>query len=424
MARTKARGFRKGGRGLGQLGAPTTAKPAKVAVESDYANQFDSLDKDILGKDESDDEEYDYDKEKDKEAMRNRDEEEEEKDCAYMLFDFRKGPENWPQNVEYVDPRRADELLERATASAAEEAAKSQQKKEGEEKSAGETSKAGSSSYYSASKTKENVEEDVKQYPSPPPSTFEKLKDGSFALMIKPGHRLKIKLNDLLEGGDENREEREKEEEREKKLYAKYGLKYGKYKSSGMGNDDDFGTDSKKWLKNYINEYTITVDMKMTEPAPREGIALYQTALIHSDENKRTGKTTLSKSDGECIINAGGGVGIFGTFGDVTKAKIDINSWKRVVVSVKCVESKTEKGEMRTWIGTESGIVVKEDAFSSDDRFAIDPDALYLFSSGQSAMMPGKISIRSIRVDAKFSTDLDVRANHARDKVSMIVLTP
>ena len=63
------------------------------------------------------------------------------------------------------------------------------------------------------------------------------------------------------------------------------------------------GGDYKKWFKSYINEYTITMDIKLLEEPPREGISLFQTALIHSKENKRTGKSVLSKSDGECLGN-------------------------------------------------------------------------------------------------------------------------
>lgn len=39
---------------------------------------------------------------------------------------------------------------------------------------------------------------------------FEELSDGSVALVMKPGHRLKLSLKELLEGGDEYRDEREK----------------------------------------------------------------------------------------------------------------------------------------------------------------------------------------------------------------------
>ena len=45
-------------------------------------------------------------------------------------------------------------------------------------------------------------------------------------------------------------------------------------------------------------------------------------------------------------INQAGGVGQLGSFGD-TKTKVKVNTWTRVVVSVKCVKSGegiTEKG--------------------------------------------------------------------------------
>ena len=216
-----------------------------------------------------------------------------------------------------------------------------------------------------------------------------------------------MRLNDLLEGGDAKNEEREKKEAKLKKKYSKY-----------KGYDDkDWDAFDSKWFKEYVNEYTVTIDMKLTELAPREGISLFQTSLIHANENKRSGKTTLSKSDGECMINQAGGVGVFGTFGDTTKAKVEVNMWKRVVVAVKCVEGKDEKGELRTWVNTEAGVVVKEDSISANDRFSIDPDGFFLFSSGQNVMMPGKISIRTIRIESKFSSDADVKANRARDKV-------
>jgi len=188
----------------------------------------------------------------------------------------------------------------------------------------------------------------------------------------------------------------------------------------GMSGDFDLWSSSvtSRWFKEYVNEYTITMDIKLLEPPPRDGIALFQTALIHAKENKRSGKTTLTRSDGECIINQLGGVGLFGTFGDTTKAKLEVGIWKRVVIAVKCVEGKNEKGELRTWIGTEAGVVLREESLSANERFALDPDNLYLFSSCQSNMMPGNIAIRTLRVEKHFATDEDVKNSRARDKVS------
>lgn len=181
---------------------------------------------------------------------------------------------------------------------------------------------------------------------------------------------------------------------------------------------DDFSSWG-KWMKEYINEYTVTMDIKLLEDPPRDGISLFQTALIHAKDNKRSGKTTLSRSDGECIINQAGGVGQLGTFGDVTKAKVETGVWKRVVVAVKCVDSteKDKKGELRTWVGTEAGVVLKEDTITANERFAIDPDSFFLFSSAQATMMPGTIAIRTIRIEKTFATDMYVMESRARDKV-------
>lgn len=125
----------------------------------------------------------------------------------------------------------------------------------------------------------------------------------------------------------------------------------------------------------------------------------------------------MSRSDGEAVINQAGGIGIFGTFGDCTKSKLEVGQWKRVVVTVSCTESSTEKGEIRTWVNTEAGAVIKEETITANERFAIDPDNLFLFSSAQSSMMPGNIAVRTIRVQQVFSTDKDVKANRAKDKV-------
>ena len=77
---------------------------------------------------------------------------------------------------------------------------------------------------------------------------------------------------------------------------------------------------------------------------------------------------------------------------------------------------------MRTWVGTEPGIVLKDEAFEAGGRFSIDPDALFLFSSAQSTMMPGRIAIRTMRVETCFADDSYVRQTRARDKISNIFM--
>jgi hypothetical protein len=241
-------------------------------------------------------------------------------------------------------------------------------------------------------------------------------------LILPPGYRLKINCEELLKGGDKKREERLKEAAKEKKRKAKFKSSWGGFgsKTTGTGGGDDFWDSKKFGMKEYINQYTITMDIKLLDDPGRDGIALYQTALIHSKESKRQGgKLTLSKSDGECFINQVGGVGTLGTFGDTTKARMKKGQWQRVVISVHCPDDTNVKGEMRTWVGVEPGVILKEETFTANERFAIDPENLYFFSSSQSSMMPGNIAIRMIRVDQKVSTDADVKSNRARDKVSL-----
>jgi hypothetical protein len=334
-----------------------------------------------------------------------------------MFFDFRKGTEVWPTCCELVDPKRADELLEKAT-SAAEEAAKKKKKDDDED---GNKKDSGTGTSYSsvAWDSTPDVEEEEDVYKLHPDATFETLKDGSSALLLKPGYRLRLKLNDLQEGGDDAKQERERKAAKSKKRAAQFASSSSWM--GGGGKELDFwdmdAFSSKKWFKEKINEYTVTIDMKLNEEPPRDGISLFQTALIHSLENKRTGKTTLSRSDGECMINQAGGVGLFGTFGDTTRARLEPGAWRRVVVAVKCTDKQNEKGEIRTWVNTEPGVVLKEESIVANERFSIDPDGFFVFSSMQSGMMPGNISIRTIRVEMTFASDKDVRSNRARDKV-------
>jgi hypothetical protein len=398
----------------------------EATVGPGYDQEYDDFNKDILGDGESDsdDDGYDYKKFK---GRRGEDEEEQNQgNEPFMLFDFRKGKECFPENVDLIDTKRAEELLEKATA-AAEEAAK-MKKKDGEEEETKDkkTADTGTTSYSSSSAWGESKKADDTAAATSTETenngihdaVFETLKDGSTALIIKPGFRLRLRIADLLAGGDEKKEERKKTAEKEKKRKDKKKAKSSSY-DVWPDMDDGWGDKkwSSKWFKEYINTYTITMDVKFLEEIPREGIALYQTALIHCEENKRSGKTALTRSDGECIVNQAGGVGMFGTYGDTTRARIEVGCWRRVVITVNCADSSGEKGEMRTWIGTEAGVVLKEETIVANERFALDPDGLFFFSSAQAAMMPGNIAVRTIRVESKFSTDQDVKTNRARDKV-------
>ena len=121
-------------------------------------------------------------------------------------------------------------------------------------------------------------------------AVFETLKDGSTAFVLKPGSRLKLRLSDLLEGGDAKKDEREKKAAKDKKRREKYTSSYA---GAGWGDFDVWGETTYgksgtggKSFKQYINEYTITMDIKLLQEPPRDGMALFQTALVHAKENK------------------------------------------------------------------------------------------------------------------------------------------
>jgi hypothetical protein len=94
----------------------------------DYADEYDALAEDILGDEESESSEdfswlQDYEQ-KGKEK---------EEDSAFntMLFDFRRGAELWPKQIEIIDDKKAEELLEEAKKKAAEK--EQNKKKEGKD---------------------------------------------------------------------------------------------------------------------------------------------------------------------------------------------------------------------------------------------------------------------------------------------------
>ena len=406
---------------------PPPQKKNTKEIKPDHEKQYQSFTDDVLGVDgekilgDEDNDEYDPDDLLDRKGPNKKDvlDGEGESKVPYMLFDFRRGSENWPKNCELVDLKRFDELLEKATAAAELTAKSTGDGKKGEDLEKAKDTEVGVTEHGGAKGVQwAEVEKEDKRDFLHPEAQFETLRDGSTALILQSGYRLKLWLNDIFDGGDANREARLKKEALEKKRTSKY-TGFGGYGMEPWGTTMGVGASfGGKWsMKKYLNEYTITMDIKLLEDPPRDGIALFQTALIHSKENKRTGKVDISRSDGECIINQAGGVGILGTYGDTTKARVKTGCWKRVVISVRNTTDPNGKGEMKTWVGTDAGVVLKEDIFASNDRFSIDPSTFYPFSSAQASMMPGNIAIRAIRVDQKAYNDDDVKANHARDKL-------
>ena len=399
-----------------------------------YEHQYAEVDDDVLEGDESDDEEFDFfsfDTDKPKEKETGKKEAAEEKGAAYIFFDFRQGREKWPAGVELVDSQKAVELTERAMKDAEAEAKRQQEREEVKDKekdnddkkdrkndSYGTTffsSSAGTTVGDFDSWTSRAVEggsaqnEDIaeKDCVAPEECVFETLNDGSTALILSPGFRLKLNLSTLTSGGDAEKVEREKKARKLKK-------RLGKYWGTWYGGSSEW----KSWWKEWVNEYTVTMDIKvLDENLPREGLSLFQTALVHAGNAQRSGRTKLKQSDGEAMISATGGVGVLGSFGDISKAKVKVNRWHRVAISVKCATDSKQKGEMMTWVDSASGAVIKSEAISSNGRFSIDPAAFYLFSSGQSNMMARTIAIRTIRVSAESSDYAAVKADLARDRV-------
>jgi hypothetical protein len=252
---------------------------------------------------------------------------------------------------------------------------------------------------------------------------FVTLADGSTAFQVSGGWRLKLDLKDLPDGGDSTRAERERLERRNARSQAKRKSRMASAGDDGWGIDaSDTGWDflaggGGSWGKPpKIGSWTVTLDMKLADGAqvPHEGISLLHTALVHAEETK--GRTKVSTSSGEAMINCDGGVGQLGTFGDVSKARVEPGKWHRVVISFHCATQPNEKGELRTWVDTVPGCVLKSDEVTTPSRFELDTEHLFLFSSTDAAMMPGNILLRSVRVEQAASDDKSVLADRARDK--------
>ena len=84
---------------------------------SSYEHDYNDLSTDVLEGDSDagsdDDMSWDSPEKKKKKGRRN-EEEEEQKDDPYMLFDFRRGKNRWPENVELINRDKAVELVEKA----------------------------------------------------------------------------------------------------------------------------------------------------------------------------------------------------------------------------------------------------------------------------------------------------------------------
>lgn len=296
---------------------PFAGSKVVTNVKSDYGNDFGELMSDVLamktekgkGEEVSDsDEEFDTGKEKKKPsaAAKKIPEGDEGKDqVPYMLFDFRRGADNWPKNCQLVDPKTFEDLVTKASKAAEKLAAKSKTKKDGEAKEdegGGGRGKGISVGWSAAADSDEedeneennNNEKTKNENKKESGATFETLRDGSTALILPAGHCLKLNLADLPEGGDANREERQKRAAKEKKRMSKYASEFVGFDIFGKDGLGLGGAVGKKSSggggKKTMNEYTITMDIKLLDQIPREGISLYQTALVHCLDNRRANR--------------------------------------------------------------------------------------------------------------------------------------
>ena len=275
---------------------------------------------------------------------------------------------------------------------------------------------------------------------APEGAVFEELADGSTALVLPAGSRLKLDLKDLLSNDWKERAAGVKKKKK-KKAKMKFGRGWLPERRGGASAGGDIGgmgvqglsyldgiggepKKKKKKKKDFIGAYTITMDIKIAEEPPPQGVSLFQARVAYVDPGPAGddgSRKQIRVSDGECVVNAAGGVGRLGAYGDVTKARVEVNRWRRVVITVKCggatdapaaaqaqasvfgapaAKSKPKKSqqEMRTYVDAKPCAVVEGDGseFSAQGRYSIDADhGLLLFSSDNLSSMPG-IAVRYV----------------------------
>jgi hypothetical protein len=237
------------------------AKKAKKAGSggrpTDYLHEYNDLDEDVLGSgSDSDDDQWSNMPMRGKGAKgkKKKGEEEDKDNGSYMLFDFRRGPGQWPNCVEVIDAEKGAEMTEKAK----EEILKKGKKGKGGDDGAFFTDSSSDDDFGSD-------DEETMESTAPPDAEFETLRDGSTAYVLPPGCRIKLNLSDILKGGDAKKEERKKEAAKKKKRKDKggggipgfFGGAGGIVMGGGMG-----GKYAKKW-KEYVNVYTITMDLKV-----------------------------------------------------------------------------------------------------------------------------------------------------------------
>ena len=99
-----------------------------------------------------------------------------------------------------------------------------------------------------------------------------------------------------------------------------------------------------------------------------------------------------------------------------------INSKNIIILSAVSVKCSTDpkqdpKGELLTWIDAVGSATVRSEIIAANGRFALDPAAFFLFSSGQEAMMSRTVAIRTVRVTSAITDNQLARADLGRDRI-------
>ena len=171
--------------------------------------------------------------------------------------------------------------------------------------------------------------------------------------------------------------------------------------------------------KERANRFTITIDLKLLSDIPPEGVSLFQTRLCHAKRSKG-GRVRVSETDGESRISSAGGVGLFGSYGDTSKRRIQKGKWTRVALSVRCVGDGTDdakRGRMSTYIDGHKCATVKRKELSANGRFCLDSGKMYFFSSQKASMMGVSLAVRTIRIDKDVYSSKEVMARRAQDRI-------
>jgi hypothetical protein len=353
LATKAARGaFAFGGR-VGEQGEQGEPQPPMASVATDYDATFQDLAADVLGEEAAaggDASAAGAPAEADGGP---------EQRTPFLTFDFRRGEADWPEGVTLIDgveamealsetvrKELADELKQQEEEAAATAEGKGEAK--GDKRGSRSTSGRGmvddldvdgigmmtltdsdSADELESSDDESAVKFDAKGFPvhrpnrrakqaAPDGCGFEQLSDGSTALVLRAGCRLKLDVKALLNNEWKERaagKAPKKKKKKKKTPMRSYGSGLPDRTGlgvAGSGISGGYFSEPPKKKKEFIGAYTITMDLKFDEEPPAQGLSLFQARVAFVDPGPDgTGKTIMA-SDGDCVINSAGGVGRLG----------------------------------------------------------------------------------------------------------------